>query len=690
MYTKEIKDNSIELIYAYFESLNDEKEKKSFKNFEINFTSRFKVTYDFWQGSLKIDRNIQEDTGDFWNVGQTESNIMDMTLVLGENGVGKTTLLRAIAACGTEVIESTIKNYILLYYIQETDCYFIKTTCRELVDVSDIAGTSGGNEFKNLIYEGKRGDKDVFGFYGIAELNGQGKVVPSGRTEYIKTLSEVKVSWAEILPMDCLYLPVVSDKNSGRFIERKKLLHLVDDVRNLDILKFLLLDHKNAEGSFLKEYPKVMIRSTSVKQTQNAANFHDYSLQLFKAIQMGNERPEKRRKGKFLVNGDEYYKNSNSNKKIFFSCVLVYFITRLCVDLERKHNSSDVYRNIKKMLEKIEAQGSCPPIRNVYRTLCTIINDILGSFVEKEAIARFKKVLACIERLPEEYFTQDNTDINLRYATCQLTVDCIAQNNKEAFIEFMEAVYELERVLQTDKDTFSFMDLEIGEMSTGEYSLVRDIFARIQILKDQIKKPQEKKSILLIMDEPDIGLHLRWIQKLIYTLIETLKRLYPDNKFQIILTSHMPFMVTDFPRSSVICLCDLEWRKAHADDQLDWNDGYGSDVEGIRGFHPENGFMCNYYDILRDAFFIDIPVGEFAQAKFRKLSSELNKSQDMLPEKEIEKLQKQINMIDEKLLRKMLQEKLYKRKSPQRQISELNEQIKILQEQVQKLTSEIK
>lgn len=694
MLTKDIKNSKVELIFAYFECLDDEKKEKKYKNFAINFTDKFKVVYNYELCSIAIDKNNKENIDDFWNINGEDVTIMDMTLILGENGVGKTTLLRAIAACATENIESNISNYILIYYLKEKDSFFVKTTCKELVSINDINKEPPKCEFKNIIYNGQRKNNSVFGFYGLARVDENGKIVPIGGTECVETLPEIRQSWNEMLPMNCFYLPTISDNNSTRFIERKKLLHSINGVNNLEILNFLLIDYKNEKWHFLNEYPKFFIKSTSVKQTRNGEIYMKYSWEFFKLINMGSERKANSRSGhrkdisNFFVNYTPYYMDDCSFKKIFFSGVLVHFLARLSVEHKNRNNNDNFFEETKTFLEsRIKLNDAQMDIEQVYLIICETVSRVLSQYYE-EYLENYREVHEAIENLSEEFFKKDNINISLQSAQCDLTIEDISHDNEIFFVEFVEKIYKFEQQMETTQETFAFLNLEFNEMSTGEYSLLRDVFARIAILKRNIKKTQNKKSILLIMDEPDMGLHLRWIQRFIYTLIKTLEKMYVENKFQIILTSHMPFMVTDFPRNCVVCLCDAAWREEHKEKGLDWVDGYEVDNGGIRGFHPQNGFMCNYYDVLRDAFFVDIPIGEFAQFKYRQLNDEIERVNGEISKQKFEKLQKRINMIDEQLLKKMLQKRLEKCKTKIDQIQELKAQVKRLETEIQKLEKE--
>lgn len=86
------------------------------------------------------------------------------------------------------------------------------------------------------------------------------------------------------------------------------------------------------------------------------------------------------------------------------------------------------------------------------------------------------------------------------------------------------------------------------QMSSGENSLF-NIFAR---LNDALKKSWDTEAIILLLDELDSSFHPRWQQKIISYLTTFLGEVYSEKKFQIIITTHSPVVLSDVPKDNVI------------------------------------------------------------------------------------------------------------------------------------------
>lgn len=115
-------------------------------------------------------------------------------------------------------------------------------------------------------------------------------------------------------------------------------------------------------------------------------------------------------------------------------------------------------------------------------------------------------------------------------------------------------------------------------------------------------------SVILLLDEADLTYHPEWQRQLLALLTAFLPKLYtnpyePNDELtgcmdlQIILTTHSPLMLGDFPNGSVIYL-----KKE-------------SGVTVVDNAMDRSTFGQNLYSILKDGFYLERSIGEFAHRK---------------------------------------------------------------------------
>lgn len=160
-------------------------------------------------------------------------------------------------------------------------------------------------------------------------------------------------------------------------------------------------------------------------------------------------------------------------------------------------------------------------------------------------------------------------------------------------------------------------------MSSGELSFY-SLFARIlgtlfmkqgetHIKADNynlIHKEYDGQSILLILDEPDLSMHPEWQQNFIFLLTYMLENLFRYVKFQIIVSSHSPIMISDIPKSNVIF---LKYNKI---------DGLCSVCNGV---DQKQTFGANIHTLFKNSFFLNgLPIGLFAKKKIQELYEQID------------------------------------------------------------------
>ena len=171
------------------------------------------------------------------------------------------------------------------------------------------------------------------------------------------------------------------------------------------------------------------------------------------------------------------------------------------------------------------------------------------------------------------------------------------------------------------------------------------------------------KTIIILLDEPDLQLHPEWQQKFIDILLQLLWLYFPKVKFQIIITTHSPILLSDIPKNNVIFIDKNFDGSSRVCNEVDFNET----------------FAANIHSLYNNSFFLDgIPIGCFAKRKVEELYDKINN--DVLSDNIIE----DIYRIGEPIIRGVLL-KVYDEK---RKSSKKSERIKMLKKELSKLEEE--
>ena len=95
-----------------------------------------------------------------------------------------------------------------------------------------------------------------------------------------------------------------------------------------------------------------------------------------------------------------------------------------------------------------------------------------------------------------------------------------------------------------------------------------------------------KNDFLILIDEPDLHLHLDWQRQYIQKLIDVFATLPSDIKLHFIIATHSPFLISDLPTECIVAL-----KKDNA-----WN----TEVLGLK---KNSTFWANFVDLIRSGFF---------------------------------------------------------------------------------------
>lgn len=201
--------------------------------------------------------------------------------------------------------------------------------------------------------------------------------------------------------------------------------------------------------------------------------------------------------------------------------------------------------------------------------------------------------------------------------------------------ELFRLFYENENFKANNKYYLcNFLLIEFKGLSNGEKNLL-SLFSRLYSTSKFYDL--KNKEIIMLLDEPEVGLHPQWQTEFITKLLSFFNILFSENKIQILLTTHSPILLSDFPSNNVLYLKKDE---VTGECQIDINQNLIST------------FGANIHSLYANAFFLKdnrAAMGNIAKNYISDLIKDIqNKTKNK------EELLKSIELIGEPLIRDRL------------------------------------
>ena len=575
-------------------------DKRNIKGCEYNLSPNYRFLF-------------QPDTKTFYMEERTSlpnnwfgKNIHNVTAIVGKNGAGKTNLI---------------------------DC-IIRALC----------GQGGGViffKYNNLIYTNIPEQLDIYKFsFNVVRINRGGSPLNPESTNNIK---ETLVTF---------YSPTIDRSLSNKHSHYSKFR----DLSNSYILRQQL--------SRLTEAPEYAHMSdVDIMQTNDIFRLllffiysHEYKYSVFESIKL----PE------YFELKLLYYSDSKPQHPTYkvlssdvptekFKARLKKFILTQIFLLERNYPESwDNETTFEEVLLSLNNGENYRP--NIFDTLCQLYDS--GDIIYKEELTGLRKgyyEFKCkirIGAISQELINALYCYYNFIPLAPYASFGTMESNISNAQVVINYGMSSGERALYT------FFSRLIGEIF-GKQGEIHHA-AINKIIHDN---KYDGKTIIILLDEPDLQLHPEWQQKFIDMLLQLLWLYFPKVKFQIIITTHSPILLSDIPKNNVIFIDKNFDGSSRVCNEVDFNET----------------FAANIHSLYNNSFFLDgIPIGCFAKRKVEELYDKINN--DVLSDNIIE----DIYRIGEPIIRGVLL-KLYDEK---RKSSKKSERIKMLKKELSKLEEE--
>ena len=295
----------------------------------------------------------------------------------------------------------------------------------------------------------------------------------------------------------------------------------------------------------------------------------------------------------------------NNKRKTFLYIAYFILIDKFFEELYNKINNNEIINLINNEIEeKVKRSKAIEMIYQVIGVIKNIeIDKIRKSYQKRNYIEdsisnivnEFKNFL---QEICKKY-QQTLRNLNLIIRNTKIVVDIFRlygkgeMQSRKVLHQIMpiifvpnEEIKELYEIVNTDNNFIEMFNLEFKGLSSGQQALLN----MYSSFYDVLDKIEDKKNVLVLMDEPELYFHPEWQRKYIYFIVEFFNTYYKNKNVQIIFTSNSPYVLSDLNNSSVIMMEKEEENKT---------------------------FAGNIMNLLIDNYFMEDTIGKFAEEKIK-------------------------------------------------------------------------
>lgn len=598
----------MELLYTLIKKIN-----KQQVNLEFCFTNEFDIHYEVETEQFTIKKLASRIPKHFFS-----ENVEKINVIVGQNGMGKSTLMNMLGLKGDDLRDFTAKhNEWINIYRNGTEENFI-AKCFTVKDGEQTYEASYDVNTTEIRFENQPVD---------SRINRQ-------QTLYLMASS----------------CNDTTHKNQNNNYNNKQYIKDATYEDEYNFLKEYVNKIANQHGEFIYD---IKFKNFSLEDALSG-NHNGVAYQIISTYF--------NKSAKFL----NYKKLVQRNFTAKERCILKIINANICyllnvIYINKDEIDADLNLKNEVMFKKyfsevnviLDAQIKARPFNYILffqKKILELTADFVNGYqkIPQNYCKRTKELLKKIQNLDDKYFMDDHDfdyiSINIvkdrQYYDLREIIKFISDNNENEFLALD-----------------NFLELNLPALSTGQRQLIT-MLASIKSAIDSVTEDKSIKSILLLLDEPGVYLHPEWSRNLIIYLIDLLK-IYKI-KFNIIIATHSPFIVSDIPKELVMQIK---------------NNAHDIYIE-----RSSKTYAANLYDILSDTFFMSAPIGKFAEEKIDNLLTRINKLEAELkcPEQRIDEIQNEISLIGDPLLRSKLTQVMDRITSKDNRISKIKAELRAL------------
>lgn len=559
----------MELIYVYIDSF------RNYKKVGISLSDKFKVSYDSENNSICIEKN-----SGYINI--YPSNIQNVSAIVGKNSVGKTNFLDLLGM----KIDDRNNNHA------EYKAIYEKNSATRLG--KKIVGEEKYAKYFMVYYLGIFDNEDLYCF--------EGNFIEDFHNIVANDIPKERYFESK------LWFSLVCRYSEDKFIFYKDTQDWSMDFSNhnfpnsnaLPCLVSFRTNYNSDIYDYLSYKPNDDLKISIPRRiAKNVPHFKKSILNLLVKMMNVTKSNSSMFKNEKYIFSIEYNENYYTENKPFFEVYKTFSDTEynkskliesfLSHTFYKINDTESSQEKARKIVSAITINGtSYSDAVNYYKKLyLSIIGTLeykLDTEETKYAVSRFEQLINALE----------NSDININRNGISITVTFDSDISKyENVIALLDDDYRFATAGELFAIYSSFIESKVNFLSDGE-SYYLGLFASID---EQLNDPtfcKDKTHFILLFDEPEANMHPDLARSFINDLITFLEN-YPNKYFQIIISTHSPFILSDLLPGNVTLL------------------NKGSD--GCCKIEPCNisTFSANIHDILSNSFFMSSTIGAYSK-----------------------------------------------------------------------------
>lgn len=597
----------MQLIYIWVE------EFRCFKNDEFNFSSKFKFRFNYQDNSMEINYNDNNTLLLFKN--NKQSNLQDITVIVGENGVGKTTISDLLIEPVN--LSKTASKRIYMFKDNEG----IYSYCTGNWDNSTNVKINFHNMSKDQENQLKKLMSITNDELNLEILEGSpDNIIVKG--EILSLVNDMqKKSSRKLNIWFKKNIDLIYDSNTFSYqSEIKNNEYSGSECNDISLgSKYLKNSKTYFDDEFRCQMDFIVGKGKLFKKEMDFIFPNTISIKIYDN-RLESFYPKENNSTFILELVNEIEKQNIGSKHVIMFTLFMYMNyillkPRISLDKDKKNNELDtVTKQYIDLFEKKFIHMSEGKNLTTYKGLINIVEFLYDEsikFFEQdiEVLKQFRDIIGNIKTIMHNL-----SKITFRDEKQKAFYKEIDVSSKKKLNDFY-TFYKIYRECMYLEKFIGFNWI----ISTGE-----NAFLNIMSKYDDINKKLNNKSVLIFIDEADLYLHPRWQQRYISLLIKSLQIIFKEKKVQLIITTHSPIILSDIPKNHVIFMT---------------KDNIGNVIIDDLENHNET-FSGNIFDLYNDSFFLSKDekgdaIGRLANDSIEIVSgklSEIKNEVDMLLE----------------------------------------------------------